>query len=105
MENNIDKVRDSTHLASQWLDEQLTQLKTELGDSELALHDYKKDNRILSASLDHQSNRLLAEMQQLSESLTRADVIVRSISRQGGPHPKHAARRGLARVPIRWCPS
>ena len=51
---------------AEWLRGQVDNLKQELEGNELALHEYKKDKRILSVSLDDQSNMslLLAERAQ-----------------------------------------
>lgn len=70
LEKNVDRVVQSTMAASEWLANQTEKLKHELENTELALHDYKKQKQILSVSLDDQSNMLRGEMQQLSEALT-----------------------------------
>lgn len=70
LDRNIEQVVASTDAASQWLRDQVGKLKQELETSELALHDYKKDKRLLSASLDDQSSMLREEMQQLNRALT-----------------------------------
>lgn len=74
LERNVDQAVQSTVAASDWLSGQTGKLKAELEDSELALHEYKKANRILSVSLDDQSNMLRGEMQQLNEALTRVSA-------------------------------
>jgi capsular exopolysaccharide synthesis family protein len=71
IDQNVDSALASTQVAAAWLDEQLTKLKSELNDNELALHDYKKDKRILSVSMDDQSNMLRDEMKQLNSALTK----------------------------------
>ncbi|HEY5956807.1 MAG TPA: polysaccharide biosynthesis tyrosine autokinase [Polyangiaceae bacterium] len=70
LERNISQVVVSSTAASEWLRGQTDKLKSELESSELALHEYKKSKRILSVSLDDQSNMLRGEMQQLSAALT-----------------------------------
>jgi capsular exopolysaccharide synthesis family protein len=74
IERNISRVVASTAAASDWLRGQSDKLKSELESSELALHEYKKDKRILSVSLDDQSNMLRGEMQQLSQALTTVNA-------------------------------
>jgi capsular exopolysaccharide synthesis family protein len=69
-DQNLDRVLASTTSAVDWLRGQLAKLKTELENNELALHGYKKDNNILSVSLDDQSNMLRGEMTKLNELLT-----------------------------------
>ena len=68
--NNVNRAVASTGAASDWLRGQVTTLKGQLEDSELALHEFKKENRILSLSLDDQSNMLREEMKQFNEALT-----------------------------------
>lgn len=73
-DRNIDVALESTISAAEWLEGQVQTLKTELEGSEANLHEYKKGNRILSVSLDEQSNMLRQEMQQLSTALTAVRV-------------------------------
>jgi capsular exopolysaccharide synthesis family protein len=70
LERNVGRVVSSSAEAGEWLRGQTEKLKNELESSELALYNYKKDKRILSVSLDDQSNMLRGEMQQLSAALT-----------------------------------
>jgi capsular exopolysaccharide synthesis family protein len=74
VDRNVDVALDSTNNAAEWLRGQVHNLKQELEGSEDALHEYKKGNRILSVSLDDQSNMLRQEMQQLSAALTAVRV-------------------------------
>lgn len=73
-ERNVDLVVASTGTATEWLEDQTSKLKKQLEANEIALHDYKKNKRILSVSLDDQSNMLRGEMQQLTEALTRVNA-------------------------------
>jgi succinoglycan biosynthesis transport protein ExoP len=73
-DRNIDVALESTNTAAEWLEGQVQTLKTELEGTEANLHDYKKGNRILSISLDEQSNMIRQEMQQLSTALTAVRV-------------------------------
>ena len=75
LQRNVDDVAVSNTSASKWLQEQLGTLKVDLESSELALHNYKRKNQILSVSLDDQSNMLREEMKRLNDALT--DVRVR----------------------------
>lgn len=67
---NLEDALSSTSNAGDWLRAQLDKLKSELEQSEDALHDYKKERNILSVSFDDQSNMLRGEMNQLNEALT-----------------------------------
>jgi succinoglycan biosynthesis transport protein ExoP len=73
-DRNIDVALESTNTAAEWLEGQVQTLKTELEGTEATLHEYKKGNRILSISLDEQSNMIRQEMQQLSSALTAVKV-------------------------------
>jgi capsular exopolysaccharide synthesis family protein len=73
-DRNIDVALESTNTAAEWLEGQVQKLKAELEGSEANLHEYKKGNRILSISLDEQSNMIRQEMQQLSAALTAVRV-------------------------------
>ncbi|HQK17530.1 MAG TPA: Wzz/FepE/Etk N-terminal domain-containing protein, partial [Polyangiaceae bacterium] len=71
---NLSDAQQSTSTAVDWLNSQLDKLKEGLDSSELALHEYKLDKKILSTDLDAQSNILREEMQQLSSALTAARI-------------------------------
>ncbi len=73
LERNINQTVSATAAASKWLLGQTETLKEELEKAELALHEYKKEKRILSVSLDDQSNMLRGEIQQLVEAMTRVN--------------------------------
>jgi uncharacterized protein involved in exopolysaccharide biosynthesis len=60
--------------AISWLDEQLDLLRGKLDKSELALHEYKREKKILSVSADDQSEMLRAKMAQLTQALTSAET-------------------------------
>lgn len=70
VENNLDELTSASTAAADWLRNQLDSLGKELENSELALHQYKKDKDILYLSMDDQSNMLRSEMEQLDTTLT-----------------------------------
>lgn len=72
IDQNLDASLSNMGNAADWLNDQLTKLKSELESTEMALHEYKKDQRLLSVSLDDQTNMLRSEMEQLHQSLTDA---------------------------------
>lgn len=67
---NIDTAVQATVQANTWLNEQMSKLKVDLESSEMALHDYKKNNNLLSAAFDDRSNMLREQMAQLNQLLT-----------------------------------
>jgi succinoglycan biosynthesis transport protein ExoP len=70
VDQNLDSSLDVTNKTAEWLDTQLVKLRAELEAQEMELHDFKKNNNLLSVSYDDQSNMLRAEIQQLNEALT-----------------------------------
>jgi len=69
--HNMDQAVESTSSAVEWLGEQLESLRSELSDSELALHEYKLNKQIASVGIDDQSDMLRGEIGQLTEERTR----------------------------------
>lgn len=67
---NLEQRMGSTVTALEWLTEQLDTLKGQLERSELALHDFKRENDILSVSLEDQRNLTANRLQQLNQQLT-----------------------------------
>ena len=52
IEQNLDRKLESTHNALQWLNKQARQLAKELEGSETRLNDFKRDNDILSSTME-----------------------------------------------------
>lgn len=69
--HNMDQAVESTSSAVEWLGEQLESLRSELSESELALHEYKLKKQIASVGIDDQSDMLKGEIAQLTEERTR----------------------------------
>ncbi|MBK8252453.1 MAG: polysaccharide biosynthesis tyrosine autokinase [Polyangiaceae bacterium] len=67
---NIQIALDATVNANDWLKEQMAKLKIDLEKSEMDLHEYKKNNNLLSAAFDDRSNMLREQMGQLNQLLT-----------------------------------
>lgn len=76
--HNIDKMMDSTSSAVQWLGVQLESLREELGDSELALHNYKLEKQIASLGIDDQTTMLKQQMAQLSTARTEVQAKIQA---------------------------
>jgi capsular exopolysaccharide synthesis family protein len=66
IDDNLTRRLSSTKGASLWLDEQLETLRRQLDDAELAIHNFKKENNILSVSLEDRINILSRRIQTLS---------------------------------------
>lgn len=62
----------STLNALDWLSTQLDKYTKELDEAELKLHDFKKDNNVLSVSLEDRLNLVAADLTKLSAALTQA---------------------------------
>lgn len=67
IEQNLDDAISSTNSVAEWLTTQLEKLKGDLESSELALHEYKLKNNMLSVEFDDQSNMLRQELKQLND--------------------------------------
>jgi polysaccharide biosynthesis transport protein len=68
MTNNLETATESTSVAVDWLADQLEGLRSELSESELALHRYKHEKRITSVNLDDQTSTIQSEIRQLVEA-------------------------------------
>lgn len=99
IDNNVDTVLDSTENAAEWLNVQLSKLKTELDDREVALHEYKRSNQLLSVSIDDQNNLLREEINQLSTALTRVRTEIENLV------ARHESLQKLANVDPSHLPS
>ncbi len=80
IDNNVDMVLQSTEVAADWLNVQLAKLRHELDDREVALHDYKRNNQILSVSIDDQNSLLRDELNQLSSALTQVRTQIENLA-------------------------
>jgi capsular exopolysaccharide synthesis family protein len=60
----------STDRARDWLEHQLTILRKELDEAELALHDFKKGHQVLSVSMEDRQNLVASDIQTTHERLT-----------------------------------
>ena len=72
LSQNESELMAATTEASKWLHNQLTTLKSDLDESEIDLHKYKKEKDLLSVSLDDQSGMLREEISQINVALTEA---------------------------------
>jgi polysaccharide biosynthesis transport protein len=70
VEQNLETSLGTANTTAEWLDTQLGKLKGDLEAQEMDLHDFKKQNNLLSVSFDDQSNMLRAQIQQLNATLT-----------------------------------
>jgi len=74
IELNADRRLEATKNAADWLQGQIGALKSSLEGSELALYSYKRDNDILSMSLEDQQNTTSQKLRTLSDEITRAQT-------------------------------
>ncbi len=72
IEKTLEDRLGSTVSALEWLSNQLDNLKRQLETSELALHEFKRENDVLSVSLEDRQNIVANDIQRYSESLTEA---------------------------------
>jgi succinoglycan biosynthesis transport protein ExoP len=74
IDENADRRLEATKNAADWLESQASGLKTSLENSELALYNYKRDNDILSMSLEDQQNTVSQKLRTLSDEITKAQT-------------------------------
>ena len=60
----------STDRARDWLENQLTTLRQELDEAELALHDFKKGHNVLSVSMEDRQNLVASDIRATHDKLT-----------------------------------
>jgi succinoglycan biosynthesis transport protein ExoP len=72
IEKTIEDRSGSTHSAQRWLGERLDTLRTDLEESELALHRFKEQHNVLSVSMEDRQNLVASEIQHMNEALTQA---------------------------------
>jgi capsular exopolysaccharide synthesis family protein len=70
LEFNLDHKLGSTRSAVKWLADQLDDLKKDLNQAELALHDFKKQNNVLAVPLEDKQNLLTRQIEKLNDHLT-----------------------------------
>jgi capsular exopolysaccharide synthesis family protein len=70
LEQNVERMLSSTVSAVDWLSRQASELQERLEESERALHTFRRDNDILSVSLEDRQNIVANQIQKLSDALT-----------------------------------
>lgn len=71
---NLDRKLDTTRAASVWLSDQLDTLKGKLETSEISLHDFKRDNDILTASIEDRQSIVSQRLLAFSDALTKVSI-------------------------------
>jgi capsular exopolysaccharide synthesis family protein len=71
---NLDRKLDTTRAAGVWLSDQLQDLKGKLENSELTLHDFKRENDILTASIEDRQNIVSQRLLAFNDALTKVSV-------------------------------
>ncbi|MCB9655224.1 MAG: polysaccharide biosynthesis tyrosine autokinase [Deltaproteobacteria bacterium] len=73
----LDKRLSTTHDAQEWLDQQVAEFGTRLEKAEAALQAFRRDNKLVSVSLEDRQNVTSTKMARLNESLVgvRTDLI------------------------------
>jgi polysaccharide biosynthesis transport protein len=80
VDRNLESALQSTSSATDWLRGQLDTLKKDLEGNELALHEYKKENDILSLAFDDKVSMLSEEMGHINAELTRAKAALTGVA-------------------------
>jgi len=71
IDESADQRLETTRNAADWLQGQIGDLKSKLEGSELALYSFKRDNDILSMSLEDQQNTTSQKLRTVSDEITR----------------------------------
>ncbi len=72
VEKTIEDRLGTTVTALEWLSSQLDSLRRQLETSELALHEFKRDNNVLSVSLEDRQNIVASDIQHFNTAMTEA---------------------------------
>jgi len=70
IEKTMEDRLGSTATAAEWLAQQLDSTRTQLNESENALHEFKKQHNVLSVSVENRQNLLAEEIREYNERLT-----------------------------------
>ena len=70
MEVNLDQKIEFTRSAVDWRSDQVTELKARLRDSELAFYQFRKDNNVISVSLEDRQSMVSQTLSDLNRSLS-----------------------------------
>lgn len=69
--SNLERRIDGNQEASEWLQDQLVDLKNKLTESELALYSFKKENDLLYASFENKQTITAQKLLAISDTLTK----------------------------------
>ena len=72
IEANLEHRDRSNESASHWLADEADTMRAKLGDSEVALYEFKHKNELLSVSLEDRINNVTREIDKYSDALTNA---------------------------------
>ncbi len=70
VDKTIEDRLESTDRARDWLENQLTVLRAELDEAELALHNFKKGHNVLSVSMEDRQNLVASDIKATHDRLT-----------------------------------
>lgn len=106
-EFNLEHKLGSTRNAVRWLADQLDDLKKELNQAELALYQFKRDNDVLSVSVEDKQNLLTRQIEKLNDHLTemrvkRLELLAkrRQVQAARNADPLHESAAPLYETPI-----
>lgn len=74
IEVNLDQKLDMTRSAIDWLSTQMRELKTKLDQSEMALYEFKKENNVVSVSIEDKQTMISQTLTELNQSLSSAQA-------------------------------
>ena len=74
IDKTLEDRMSATVSALEWLSTQLDTLQQQLEGSELALHEFKEQNNVLSVSMEDRQNLVAADMESLNKALTETRI-------------------------------
>lgn len=74
IEQNLERKLDLTRAATQWLSDQLDDLRVKLETSEVELHDFKRRNDILAKSFEDRQAIVSRKLIEFNDTLTRISI-------------------------------
>ncbi len=77
---NMEQKFNMTKNAAKWLSEQSINLKKQLEDSELALHDFRKRNDVLASTFEDRQTILSDKILNISKNLTEKEMYQKTLS-------------------------
>jgi len=74
IQTNLERRVEGAKDAAQWLEDQLADLRTKLGTSEIALYTFKRENDLISATIENKQSITSQKLVAINDTLTRIRI-------------------------------